>query len=82
MQQMADWVLGMTCLHRGIAPVDDIPSVTTLHQDATIDSQVKIKMKIQQIANRVLGQDVDEEVYKSITNTKCPHNQQPDHIMK
>ena len=31
----------MTCLHRGIAPMDDIPSVTTLHQDTTIDSQVK-----------------------------------------
>ena len=34
MQQKANWVLGMTCLHRGIAPMDDIPSVTALHQDA------------------------------------------------
>ena len=38
MQQNANWVLGMTCLHRGIAPMDDIPSVTALHQDATIAS--------------------------------------------
>ena len=29
----ADWVLEMTCLHRGLAPMDDIPSVTALHQD-------------------------------------------------
>ena len=34
MQQKANWVLGMTCLHRGLAPMDDIPSVTALHQDA------------------------------------------------
>ena len=33
MQQNADWVLGMTCLHRGLAPMDDIPSVTVLHED-------------------------------------------------
>ena len=33
MQQNANWVLGMTCLHRGLASMDDIPSVTTLHQD-------------------------------------------------
>ena len=38
MQQNANWVLGMTCLHRGLAPMDDIPSVTALHQDATYDS--------------------------------------------
>ena len=25
----------MTCLHRGIAPMDDIPLVTALYQDAT-----------------------------------------------
>ena len=56
MQQNANWVLGMTCLHRGIAPMDDIPSVTALHQD--------------------------EEVNKSITNARCPHNQQIDYIMK
>ena len=33
MQQNANWVLGMTCLYRGLAPMDDIPSVTALHQD-------------------------------------------------
>ena len=33
MQQKADWVLGMICLHRELAPIDDIPSVTALHQD-------------------------------------------------
>ena len=33
MQQNANWVPGMTCLHRGLAPIDDIPSVTALHQD-------------------------------------------------
>jgi hypothetical protein len=36
----------MTCLHRGLAPMDDIPSVTALHQDATN-------------ANWVLNQDGD-----------------------
>ena len=35
MQQNANWVLGMTCLHRGLAPMDDIPSVRALHHDAT-----------------------------------------------
>ena len=33
MQQKANWVLGMTCLHRGLALMDDIPPVTALHQD-------------------------------------------------
>ena len=46
MQQNGNWVLGMTCLHRGLAPMDDIPSVTALHQDATN-------------ANWVLNQDKD-----------------------
>ena len=39
MQQKANWILGMTCLHRGIAPMDDIPSVTALHQDAAKEQQ-------------------------------------------
>ena len=31
----------MTCLHRGLAPMDDIPSVTALHQDAANDNWVQ-----------------------------------------
>ena len=51
MQQNANWVLGMTCLHRGLAPMDDIPSVTALHQD-------------EDAANANWVQDQDEDAAK------------------